>query len=337
MSTKYQLIQIRPKHFVKLLKTERSIKSNRKFLIIPGNPGVVEFYEQFANDLSVKCNANVYCISHTGHLFDETLNGQNWTPIDVATQLSDKVEIIEKHLRSELINGDDDELVVVGHSIGCYVILEIVDKLSQSIGSRIKKIVLLFPTIERMSETPNGKILTVATRYFLPLIYLVAYLLASIVPMRLRHILVDRFFARRHQQDRPLNDNVSGTVIGMSRSFSCFRSCLFMGKDEMDKVRHLNREAVKRNAHRLIFYYGTRDRWCPIELYESMRKYVEDFSATAEINNNNSNSSNVKNNKKSTELKVDDIVKLDRLNLEHGFVIHKQQCEQLANLVNDWL
>lgn len=52
----------------------------------------------------------------------------------------------------------DAKLHLVGHSIGCWMILQLLK--NEDFAKRVVKCYLLFPTIERMAETPNGRFLT---------------------------------------------------------------------------------------------------------------------------------------------------------------------------------
>ena len=256
-------------------------------------------------------------MSHTGHLYDQSLT--DWKPANVEEQINDKVKFMEKHLFGQ---GDeqDFDVVFIGHSIGCYVILQLLDRLDAKLKSRVKKAVLLFPTVERMSETPNGRVFTFLTRneWFLRLLYFLVFLVTCL-PSFIREPLIDRLYLKKNNstRDMALCDNMASVLSQMTRAFSCVRSVLFMGRDEMDKVSALNKRLVIENAHLLLFYYGTRDRWCPIDYYFDMldmtsKNIAETRGASPKI-------------------------LLDKLNLSHGFVVHKNQCSTVAKLTADWI
>ena len=107
----YQTCEINPNHYIKILKCTSDSRGNESekhatidekltrpannpvIIIIPGNPGVIEFYEQFARDLNSLTGYDILGISHTGHLFHEQIT-QYWEPADVLTQVNDKVKLI---------------------------------------------------------------------------------------------------------------------------------------------------------------------------------------------------------------------------------------------------
>ena len=49
--------------------------------------------------------------------------------------------------------------------------------------------------------------------------------------------------------------------------------------DEMDKVRELDVEHLKRNINRVKLYYGTTDGWVPTSYYHEIRKTIPDINA----------------------------------------------------------
>jgi hypothetical protein len=66
----YDLFEIKKGHFIKVLKclpkTSENIKNKKTLIvIIPGNPGVIEFYEHLADELHNLTNLPIIGISHT--------------------------------------------------------------------------------------------------------------------------------------------------------------------------------------------------------------------------------------------------------------------------------
>lgn len=135
--------------------------------------------------------------------------------------LSGQVEHKLAFIRTHVPRGTT--LVLVGHSIGCYIILEMMKRspdlkvweyggkcwptslwFSISIFYfflqfphlkvvcpllQVMKSIMLFPTIERMAQTPQGRLLTPVLCYFRYLAYLPVFLL-SLVPEGLKACMV---------------------------------------------------------------------------------------------------------------------------------------------------
>lgn len=166
----YEICKLSNDHHMKVMKCSSSSQLNNNnngnknsktlILIIPGNPGIIEFYEKFAKDLNAETELDVLGISHTGHLYDEKV--KNWQPLNLLTQINHKIEYIEKYLSDEDVN-----IILIGHSIGCYIILEVLNYMNKDLKKKVKKAFLLMPTIERMHESPNGKLLTFFYKLFL--------------------------------------------------------------------------------------------------------------------------------------------------------------------------
>lgn len=260
--------------------------------------------------MAAQTNLDVFGVSHTGHLYDTNI--KSWEPINLLAQINDKIKYIEKHFMAN----NDFDVILVGHSIGCYIILEVLNYLDSNYKKRIKKAFLLMPTIERMSESPNGKLLTFATKYLLWLIYLIAYL-CSLLPEFVQKLLINILFTRNHSN---LCTGIDRVVLGMTRCFSCVRSALYMGKDEMYHVRKLNHSnLIRQNYNTILLYYGVGDRWCPLNYYYDMKTYLASDHFIAN---------------KSDKLPT---ILLDSKGLEHGFVIHEEQCFVMANTISEWI
>lgn len=73
-------------------------------------------------------------------------------------QIIHKNEFLEGHIPPH------SKIILIGHSIGAYVILNILKTCNRA--ADITKAILLFPTFERMAVSPSGRYVTPAVRYF---------------------------------------------------------------------------------------------------------------------------------------------------------------------------
>lgn len=338
MTIKYEILEIEKGQRAKLLKCfseKQTKKSNTVIVIIPGNPGLVDFFEHMAVELSELTCLPVMGISHTGHLFTDN-SYDSWDSIGLADQIAHKIKFLEEHLQTDadLAERIDKEvplnIVLVGHSIGCYVILEVLGAIRKDLKSKIKKCFLLFPAVERMSETPNGKKLTFLTRFFSRIWLLVSYLITCL-PQFIHSKLIDVFFFQRHKAYvRKSNDdlvhNACSVVSQMCKSYSCARSMIHMAKDEMDHVKLLNTQLVRENSHLLLFYYGTIDKWAPISFYYEMKQLIDDGNVNNQEENNNNNNGVLLPN-----------VILDPHGMEHSFVLFKRQSSTISKSIHHWV
>ena len=150
-----------PLHHMKATPLQDKIFENCKiplvFVIIPGNPGCIQFYEKFADVLSSSTNVPVWGVSHTGHVqADKNLNFNHPNVLDCGLdrQIEHKIDYLEQEVFAKA-----EKVVLIGHSIGCYIILHIMDRMKHRETAMCKS-VLLFPTIERLKQSPKGKLMT---------------------------------------------------------------------------------------------------------------------------------------------------------------------------------
>lgn len=259
-------------------------------------------------------------MSFTGHFYDESGRVQSWKPINLDQQVNDKLIFLENGLfkDNDIKNctTENSNIILIGHSIGCYAILELLSSLNKTIKDRIKRAFLFMPTIERMSSTPNGKRLTFLTKYFLWFIYFITYSV-SFLPGFMQKWIVSLFIKYDLTADTNLVDGLGDIIFKVGTSFSTVRSCVFMGADEMGKVNEPNRQSIEENLDLLTFYYGTGDRWCPINYFYQMKDFIESLKKPVKRNS-----------------RIPAIV-LDEHGLDHELIVYKNQCSVIANFVSN--
>uniref|UniRef100_A0A3P8ZQK2 Lipid droplet-associated hydrolase n=1 Tax=Esox lucius TaxID=8010 RepID=A0A3P8ZQK2_ESOLU len=161
----------------------------------------------------------------------------------------------------------DTRLVLVGHSIGCYIILEMMKRDPEL---PVRKSVMLFPTIERMAVTPQGRVMTPLLCRLRYMAYLPIFLL-SLLPDLLKSFLVKLVFRRLRSLD---HSTVLPTVSLINTGFSPFISAnaMYMASQEMLEVLERDNTTINQNLDKLVFYYGETDHWCPVQYYQEIKK-----------------------------------------------------------------
>ncbi|XP_074845087.1 lipid droplet-associated hydrolase isoform X3 [Carettochelys insculpta] len=178
-----------------LLETESKTLPKLLFLIIPGNPGLAGYYRTFVRALYHGLNQQypVWVVSHAGHckpphgmgMTEETDVKELEDVFGLHGQIEHKLDFLRKNVPKYM------KLVLIGHSIGCYITLEMMKRASEL---QILRSVLLFPTIERMAQSPQGKLLTPVLCKLRYMLYMPVYLL-SFLPERVKTSMV-RFVLR---------------------------------------------------------------------------------------------------------------------------------------------
>ncbi|XP_047467937.1 lipid droplet-associated hydrolase [Mugil cephalus] len=237
------------------------------FLIIPGNPGVVGFYRTFIQTLHsmFEYRYPVWAVSHAGHCtppssMDMVEDASATTDSDLFGlngQIEHKLAFLREHVPR------DTSLVLVGHSIGCYIIL---DMMKRNPELKVLKAVMLFPTIERMAQTPQGKVLTPVLCHMRYVGYLTLFLL-SLLPDRLKLGLIKLSFIGMRSLDNTIVEPTVNLLGGDSAA-----NALYMGGQEMKMVLARDNITIKKHLEKLIFYYGATDHWCPVQYYHDIKQ-----------------------------------------------------------------
>lgn len=268
--------------------------------IIPGNPGFSSFYLPFAKALYSLTNRcfPVWTMSHAGHalapkdtkILTASEDAQEIKDIyGLHGQIEHKLAFLRTHVPKEV------KLMLIGHSIGSYIALQILKRAPEL---PVIHTFLLFPTIERMAESPNGRIATPLLCWFRYALYVTGYLLLKPCPEKIKSLLI-----RMGLQVMNLKTEFLQTDI--LQPF-CLANVAYLGGQEMMQVVKRDDEIIKEHLSKLTFYYGTTDRWCPKKYYEDIKK---DFP------------------------KGD--IRLCEKNIPHAFILHFSQ--EMADMVADWL
>lgn len=175
---------------------------------------------------------------------------------DLKGQVYHKAEFINKYVPENV------KIHLMGHSIGAYVILELLKR--PSIKNRVQKEYLLYPTIERLGATPNGRIFT---KVFPLLTWLGIFIfwLFNILPPVLRIPFVYIYFLIFR-----IPKYFVGTAIKYARP-SVVHKVIALAVEEMEIVNELDEQLIGENLKLLKLYYGTTDGWAPVSYYEDLK------------------------------------------------------------------
>ncbi|XP_076188819.1 lipid droplet-associated hydrolase isoform X1 [Aptenodytes patagonicus] len=206
-------------------------------------------------------------------------------------QVEHKLNFLKKNVSKDI------KLVLIAHSIGCYITLEMMKRASEL---QVLRSVLLFPTIERIAQSPQGKLMTPLLCKLRYVLYMPVYLL-SFLPEGVKASLVR--FALRGMKTC---DESSITTSVNLFSVDCIANILYMASQEMMKVVERDSTTIKQNLKKLIFYYGTGDSWCPQHYYDEIKM---DFP--------------------------DGDIRLCEKGLRHAFVLDASK--EMAAMITDWL
>ncbi|KAJ3156834.1 hypothetical protein HDU86_003600 [Geranomyces michiganensis] len=219
-------------------------------VMIPGNPGLIQYYESFLQKLHEECDGlDIVGAQHLGHSFAVATR----KTFSISDQIAHKLSLIEE---VEKQWGRTTPIVLIGHSFGCYVNVQI---MKARPDANVVKIVQLFPTLHSMAITPQGKIISWAA---LPLVreipaLMISFLRVLLPTAPLFRSLVARFTT--NQSSRDLDVTINNLL-----HFRTVRNTLYLAHDEMRTITTWRPEDLKHIIGRCTFYYGTTDHWVPL-------------------------------------------------------------------------
>uniref|UniRef100_A0A3Q2D5X7 Lipid droplet-associated hydrolase n=1 Tax=Cyprinodon variegatus TaxID=28743 RepID=A0A3Q2D5X7_CYPVA len=213
-------------------------------LLSSGNPGMVEFYRSFMQTLHSLLGLPVWAVSHA----EDASAAAKRDVFGLDGQVQHKLAFLHQHVPR------GTALVLVGHSIGCYMILEMMRRDPEL---KVLKAVLLFPTIERMAQSPQGKVMT-------PLMCQLRYLLY--LPLFLLSLLPHDPSSWSGSSDLP------EPPVMFCFLFPAAVNALYLGGQEMRMVLERDNVTIQKNLDKLLFYYGVSDHWCPVTYFQDIRR-----------------------------------------------------------------
>ncbi|KAF8300844.1 protein of unknown function DUF2305 [Trypanosoma cruzi] len=217
------------------------------FILFPGNPGLVHFYERFVELMTLR-RLDVLVMGFAGHSFVDQNNGRVF-------DLQDQVETAEHFLRAVLtpytLKWYGKHIYIGGHSIGAFVAMQMLTRLPC-----IKRCFSLCGLLSNAQNSPNGKRLfflcshAVIYSLFTYCVMLLLLMPKAVVSMFLRWYAPSVSPPLRRLMTRHLNPNI-------------LWNCFFMARQELRQVREIDRPLMKAVEDRMVFFYVTSDRWAP--------------------------------------------------------------------------
>ncbi|XP_054848722.1 lipid droplet-associated hydrolase [Eublepharis macularius] len=270
-------------------------------LVIPGNPGFAGYYRTFIQALYCGLNRQypVWIVSHAGHcrvphdmeIVEETDIKELDDVFGLRGQIEHKLNFLRKNVPQDI------KLVLIGHSIGCYIALEMV---KQEPKLEVLRCVMLFPTIERMALSPQGKFLSPLLCQLRYILYMPIFLM-TLLPERVKSSLV-RFLLRGLKYQDESSIMASLDLANMD----CMANVMYMASQELRKVVERDSATIRQHLKKLTFYYGVEDQWCPVQYYEEMKMEFPDGD-----------------------------IRLCEKGIHHAFVL--ENSKEMADMIPDWL
>lgn len=132
---------------------------------ITGNPGLISYYSSFLRTLHELLSASKDMSSNCFHIHGQSLLGfegddDRSVPYDLEDQINFSLKSVEaQSIPSGPLEGQPyASVILIGHSVGSYMLLEVIQRLRKSSPSvNIRAGILLFPTVTHIAKSPSGR------------------------------------------------------------------------------------------------------------------------------------------------------------------------------------
>lgn len=141
--------------------------SHHLIYFITGNPGLISYYKTFFRTLHDLFSSSTASTSNIFHIHGQSLAGFEddlVKPLITAPySLEDQISLSLNTLQSLRIPSGPRKsqpytsIILIGHSVGSYILLELINRLRKSSSPlNIKAGILLFPTVTHIAQSPSG-------------------------------------------------------------------------------------------------------------------------------------------------------------------------------------
>ncbi|KAI9357934.1 hypothetical protein DFJ73DRAFT_622493 [Zopfochytrium polystomum] len=269
-------------------------------VFVAGNPGLAEYYRPFLSALHsstlLRGSVEIVALSLRGHAptIDTRDDGMAQTdmPWDAAKDVRSAIRGIDTSLRAQADHklaaltslrslyppGSSTQMIVMGHSIGCYILLDAIGS-SPTPSTLVDGVIMLMPALAHLRDTPAGKRLTpvvlrpTIVKFIVPAVIFLLSLMPTVFLVALIRVIT---------RQPPAGAAVTAKLVAGPRTAL---NALSMGLEEMATVHEVREdmrktvralaerrraEGPRRAAVRAYFAAGDIDEWVPQWIRESV-------------------------------------------------------------------
>ncbi|GJN89534.1 hypothetical protein Rhopal_002521-T1 [Rhodotorula paludigena] len=243
-------------------------------LFVPGNPGIVHYYRAFLEALrdalppDLRVATEMSIIGHLRHTPDAK-DDRGYKPTDQPTleeQVIDKVTYIELlAVQHKLGREGSPKLVVLGHSLGSWIALQ----LFKHVPQHITAMHALFPAFSHLATTPNARRLgRVLSPWSLRPLYLtssaISYLPTSVSARLVRTL-------------GGISDLGADATLAFVQSPEAVLASLVTAQQELAQITDLETDVLERYGDRVWIYWAAEgvDGWTTEEAIRECEEVLE--------------------------------------------------------------
>ncbi|KAI3706550.1 hypothetical protein L6452_24366 [Arctium lappa] len=237
-------------------------------LFIPGNPGVITFYIDFLESL-YKQMGETASISGIGYISHSEKDWEHGKLFTLKEQIDHKIDFIQQELQALEV-----PLVVVGHSIGSFISLEIFKRIPEKVAYFIG----LYPFLTVDAESHQQAIIEKIARSQLTS----SLISATMALLGLLPIWGSRFIAKISLAKQWSTTALDALCTSLLK-YHTMRNVLYLAMTEFEElVKVPDWEFMRENRNRIAFLYGEADHWAPLHMHDEIVKQVPDVVVEVE-------------------------------------------------------
>ncbi|CAG8695363.1 4354_t:CDS:2 [Ambispora leptoticha] len=239
-------------------------ETNLVLLMIPGNPGVIDYYTPFLSTIydEYEKKIEIVGVSQLGHSHGPHHDSfiKLWSLQD---QINHKIKFFDILCEKfAIVDGEKKiypRFILCGHSMGAYICSQVL----KARPNHIEQVYLLFPTLQHIAKTPNA-LLMAWSFYEFPR-NIISMLIHSI-----RTVLGPNMFKSLIRLITAQSEPHLSTTADRLLHWHVVQNTMYMSETEMTTIHELDDKFFREHLNKFTFYFGKTDKWAPLEHYHDM-------------------------------------------------------------------
>ncbi|KAG0141610.1 hypothetical protein CROQUDRAFT_663561 [Cronartium quercuum f. sp. fusiforme G11] len=245
-------------------------------ILIPGNPGLVSFYDMFLGQLfnslvSKKISNQILCVGHVGHSFNNSNFDfrflQNFGLNSNRPGFAKLQEQIEYHQDfvghlTNLVDFKQTKLILIGHSVGAYIAAKVLEKHPGSVFHMFG----LFPTLSKIGNSRNGRSMApLFSPITLPFLHILQLFFSLVMPKAMLMLLVKLVTTviNISGNQPPFSYHNLTKACDLVKNVNTVSAALIMARSEMKEILEIDPNFIQTHKEKISLYYTKKndDAW----------------------------------------------------------------------------
>ncbi|KAK8562212.1 hypothetical protein V6N12_049259 [Hibiscus sabdariffa] len=223
-------------------------------VFVPGNPGAITFYKEFVESLFDFLGGTASNWDH-GRLYS------------LQEQIDHKIEFIK-------VQNIEAPLVLVGHSIGSYIALEMLRRLPKKAVYCIG----LYPFLAlNLQSKKQAVIVKVIMSRVLSTTVMLFVALLGLLPRRVLRLISEL------SNGKSWSNTAHEAACSHLAQYHTIRNVLYMARTEFIKLSETpDWNFMRENQEKISFLYGIDDHWGPLQMFEEVSRQASGIALSIE-------------------------------------------------------